>query len=358
MTALRRSLLSTTGVVIACVFAAVVGSAILVSTGQSPAGAATGLWNGAFGDREATLATLAQTTPLVLAALSFMFAFRAGIFNAGGQGQFIMGAFFAAVVGAAGVFDSLPRGLHVLLLVLAGALGGAVWSLPPILLKVFAGTNEILTTLMMSYVAALLNDYLVQSIYRAPDIQPGTNAQTPVIADAAKLPTLFSGSQVTILLPAGVLLAIGIWAFYRRTVLGYEMNLFGRAPAVARTSGIGTRRVAITAMLVSGALVGIAGAEVVGGTFFADITPFTSDIGFNGILAALLVGNLPLLIPFAALFFGAVQQGGLGLQIFTPISQYIAGILMATIIVFASARTFPRPAHGLRLRLRRSDEAA
>lgn len=357
MTALASALRSTAGVVIACVLAGIVGSAILVTTGQSPVDAATGLWHGAFGSRQATLATLTQTTPLVLAALSFMFAFRAGIFNAGGQGQFIMGAFFAAVVGAAGIFDGLPRWLHVLLLVLAGAVGGAIWALPPILLKLFAGANEILTTLMMSYVAVLLNDYLVQSVYRAPDIQPGTNSQTPVIADAAKLPTVFGGSQVTILLPIGVLLAAGIWVFYRRTVLGYEMNLYGRAPAVARTSGIGTRRVAITAMLVSGAIIGIAGAEAVGGTFFADITPFTTDVGFNGILAALLVGNLPLLIPFAALFFGAVQQGGLGLQIFTPISQYIAGILMATIIVFASARSFPRPARALRLRVRRGEEA-
>jgi ABC-type uncharacterized transport system permease subunit len=341
------------GAVAAVVLAAAVGSAILVSTGQSPVDAARGLWDGALGDRQSTLATLAQTTPLLLVALSFMFAFRAGIFNAGGQGQFVIGAFFAAVVGAAGPFRGLPPVVHVPLVVLAGCLGGALWALPPILLKAFLGTNEILTTLMLSYVAALLNDYLVQSVYRAPNIQPGTNAQTPLISASAKFPTLFAGSQVTFLLPVGLVLAASVWAFYRRTVLGYELNLFGRAPAVARAAGIATRRTMIVAMVVSGALAGLAGAEVVGGTFFADITPFTSDVGFNGILAALLVGNLPLLIPVAAFVFGAIQQGGLGLQIFTPISQYIAGILMATIIVFASARRLPRLPRPAELRLRR-----
>jgi simple sugar transport system permease protein len=115
----------------------------------------------------------------------------------------------------------------------------------------------------------------------------------------------------------------------------------------------------LTAMLVSGALAGIAGAEVVGGVFYADITPFTSDVGFNGILAALLVGNQPLLIPFSAFFFGAVQQGGLGLQIFTPISQYIAGSTAAPIISHRHAVSSVPPAcqgrlmqtvHGLRNR--------
>jgi ABC-type uncharacterized transport system permease subunit len=339
----RRLVLPVAGISLAVVLAGLVSSIVLLATGQSPVDAARGLWDGAFGGRQETLATLAQTTPLIFAALSFMFAFRAGIFNAGGQGQIVMGAFAAAWVGAAAPFRGLPAGVHIPLVVLAGAVGGAAWSLPPILLRIFAGTNEILTTLMMSYIAALLNDYLVQSVFRAPNIQPGTNAQTPLISHSAKFPTLFSGSQVTFLLPLGVAAAAAIWAFYRATVPGYELNMFGKGPAVARSGGIGTRRVMLTAMLASGALAGIAGAEAVGGVFYADITPFTSDLGFNGILAALLVGNVPLLIPFAALFFGAVQQGGLGLQIFTPISQYIAGILTATVIVFASARAFPIP---------------
>jgi general nucleoside transport system permease protein len=283
-----------------------------------------------------------QTTPLIFAGLSFMFAFRAGIFNAGGQGQFIMGAFAAAWAGFTPGLAHLPPIIHIPLVVIAGAIGGALWSLPPILLKIYADTNEILTTLMMSYIADLLNDYLVLDVFRASTIQPGTNAQTPTLVSSAQFPTLFPQSQVTFMLPLGIALAVLIWAFFRWTVLGYELNLFGTGPRVARSGGVGSKKVMLTAMLGSGALAGMAGAAVVAGVFQADISPFTTNVGFDGILAALLARNLALAIPLTSLFFGAVEQGGLGLQIYTPISQYIADVLTATIIIFASARSIPR----------------
>ena len=272
-----------------------------------------------------------------------MVAFRAGIFNAGGQGQFIMGAFGAALAGFAPPLAPLPAAVHIPLVVLAGAAAGALWSLPPILLKVFAGTNEILTTLMMTYIAQLLNDWLVLDVFRASTIQPGTNAQTPTMVPSAQFPPLFPHSQVTFMLPLAIVAALAIWAMFRWTVLGYELRFVGTGARAAQSSGMDVRKLAIVAMLMSGALAGAAGASVAAGIFQADITPFNSNVGFNGILAALLAGNQALLIPLAGFFFGALQQGGLGLQIFTPISQYIADVLMAMIIIFASVRSIPRP---------------
>lgn len=338
---MARSLAAVLALAGAAVLAAFGGAVILIATGQSPLDAATGLYQGAFGTATATTATLAQSTPLIWAALSFAVAFRAGIFNAGGQGQFIMGAFGAALAGFAPALAPLPAALHIPLVVLAGAAGGALWSLPPILLKVFAGTNEILTTLMMSYIAQLLNDWLVLDVFRASTIQPGTNAQTPTLAPSAQFPPLFAQSQATFMLPLAIVAALAIWAFFRWTVLGYELTFFGKGALAAESSGMGVRKLAIVAMLLSGALAGAAGASVVGGVFQADITPFNSNVGFNGILAALLAGTQELLIPLAGLFFGALQQGGLGLQIYTPISQYIADVLMAMIIIFASVRSIP-----------------
>lgn len=339
---IRRTFLSTVGLVVATLLACLVGAVILLATHQNPIDAAHGLWEGAFGSDIQTYATLSQTTPLIFAALSFMFAFRAGIFNAGGQGQFIMGAFTSSWAGFTPALAHLPSIIHIPLVIVAGFVGGALWSLPPILLKIYAGTNEILTTLMMSYIADLLNDYLVLDVFRASAIQPGTNAQTPTLVTSATFPTLFPQSQVTFLLPVGCIVAVLIWAFFRRTVLGYELNLFGTGAMVARSAGVGTKKLMLTSMLVSGGLAGIAGASVVAGVFQADITPFSSNVGFNGILAALLARNIALLIPFTALFFGALEQGGLGLQIYTPISQYISDVLIATIIIFASARSVPR----------------
>lgn len=339
---LARRLAPLAGLLAAVLLAGLVTALIVALVGQSPREAAAGLWDGAVGSWPALLASLAQATPLLFAALGFAFAFKAGVFNAGGQGQFVIGAFTAALAGFAAPLAGLPAALHVALVVLAGAAGGALWSLPPILLKVYAGTNEILTTLMMSYIAFQLNDWLVQGVFRAKALQPGSNAQTPSLAPSAHFPVLFEGSQVTFLLPVGVAAAVLMWLFFRRTVLGYELDLLGQGAAVARSAGVATRKAMIVAMLVSGALSGVAGAVVVGGIFQAAITPFTVAVGFNGILAALLAANHPLLIPLASFFFGALQQGGLGLQIYTPISQHIAEVLTATVIVFASARALPR----------------
>lgn len=325
---------------VAVVLAAVVGGLVLLAVGKDPLAAYQGLVHGAFGSAVEAKATLAQTTPLVLAALSFVVAFRSGIFNAGGQGQVVMGAFAAAFVGSSAVGGLAPP-LAVTATVLAGAVGGALWSLPPVLFKVWWGTNEILTSLMLTYVAVLFNDYLVQGPFRAASVQPGANAQTETLRENARFPALLPDSQVTFLLPLGVGLCVLAWWGFRRTTLGYELRVHGQSPLAARSSGIATARAMIVAMLLSGALAGVAGAAVVGGVFWAGITPFPPDIGFNGILAALLVGTSPLLTPLAAIFFGALSQGGLGLQIFNGISQYIALVLTATVILFVAPRSLP-----------------
>lgn len=336
----RSVVLRTLAVLIAVALAALVGAIVLASAGTNPLSAYRGLVDGAFGSSAEVNATLAQTTPLILAALSFVVAFRSGIFNAGGQGQVVMGAFAAAAVGSSGVGD-LPGPLAVGAVLLAGALGGALWSLPPVLFKVWWGTNEILTSLMLTYVAILLNDYLVQGPFRAASVQPGANAQTESLRPHANFPVVIPNSQVTFLLPLGIALAGFSWWAFRRTTLGYELRLHGSSPLAARSGGIRTRRIMIIGMLFSGALAGFAGAAIVGGVFHAGISPFPPDIGFNGILAALLVGTSPLLTPLAALFFGALAQGGLGLQIFNGVSQYIAGVLTATVILFIAPRALP-----------------
>jgi general nucleoside transport system permease protein len=344
-------------VAVAVALAALVGALVLVSVGKDPLTAYQGLYDGAFGTSAQAEATLTQTTPLILAALSFVIAFRAGIFNAGGQGQVVMGAFVAAAAGASPLGD-LPGPLAVLVVVLAGALGGALWSLPPVLFKVWWGTNEILTSLMLTYVAILLNDYLVQGPFRAASLQPGANAQTESLRHNAHFPIMLPDSQVTFLLPLSLALAVFIWWALRRTTLGYELRVHGHSPLAARSAGIATTKVMITGMLLSGAVAGVAGAAIVGGVFQADISPFPPDIGFNGILAALLVGCSPLLTPLSALFFGALSQGGLGLQIFNGVSQYIAAVLTATVILFIAPRSLPESWAKIKRRLTRATRKA
>lgn len=313
-----------------------IGAILLLLTGQNPIDAYKGLWEGAFGSRSAFAGTLTTTTPLIFSALAFLFAFRAGVFNAGTEGQLLIGAFLSAWVGFSIV--GLPAFIHIPLLLLAGALGGALWAFLPGIWRIYFGVNEIVTTLMMNYIAVLLNDFLTLNVFRNPSVQPGTNAQTPDLAASATLPSLLPPYAVTLALPLGILLAILIYWLLYKTVFGYELRMRGQQENFARYGGISTNRAAFYAMLISGALAGLGGAAQVAGVFHAYVTPFTTGLGFNGVLIALLIANNPLAVPIGAFFFGALQSGALKMQIFTEVSRYIIGVLTGTFVLLASAQ--------------------
>jgi simple sugar transport system permease protein len=320
---------------------AVVGIIVIEIGSGNPVTVAQGLVQGSVGNSSALVASLAQTTPLIFAALSFAVAFRSGVFNAGGQGQFVMGAFGAALAGFEHPLAGLPGPIHLALVLVSAAAFGAAWSAVPILLKLWLGTDEILTTLMLSYAALELNDWLVLDIFRNPSVQAGTNAQTRTLSASAGFPLLVGSSSLSFMIIVSVGLCVAAALYYRYTVAGYESRLVGSNQRLAAVSGVRVKQKMLTAMLCSGAIAGLAGASVVGGFFHADISPFVTNVGFNGILASLLVGNVPVAIPFGAFFFGALQQGGLGLQIFSNQSQYIADVLTAVVIVFVAMRHRP-----------------
>ncbi len=323
-------------IIISILFSFAIGAILLLITGQNPIDAYQGLFQGAFGSNNAFAGTLTTTTPLIFSALSFLVAFRAGIFNAGNEGQLLMGAFFAAWMGFS--FNNIPQIIHIPLVLLAGALGGAVWSFFPAIWRLYLGVNEIVTTLMMNFVARLLNDYLVFYVFRSPTVQAGTNAQTSTMAPNAVFPSLFPPYQVTFALPLGIVIAVLIFWILYRTVFGYNLRMSGQQSNFAQYGGISVKRTRLFAMLISGGLAGLGGAAQVAGVFHAYVSPFTDGLGFNGVLISLLVRNNPLLVPLSALLFGALQSGALKMQIFTNVSRYIIGVLTGTFILFASAQ--------------------
>jgi simple sugar transport system permease protein len=325
-------------IVIAVILAFLAGALLLISTGQNPLPAYAGLIQGAFGNKNAVAGTLTTTTPLIFSALSFLVAARAGIFNAGNEGQLLIGGMFAAVAGFS--FPNLPNYLYIPVVLIAGAIGGALWGFFPAVWRLYLGVNELVTTLMMNYIAALLNAFLVMNVWRSSTVQQGTNAQTISMDPNAILPSIFPPYAVTLALPLGILLAILIhWVMYR-TVWGYKLRMSGQQPEFSEYGGISVKRTRLVAMLLSGALAGLGGAAQVGGVFHTYVNPFTEGLGFNGVLIALLVRNNALLVPVGAFFFGALQSGALKMQIFTNVSRYIIGVLTATVILFASAQQF------------------
>jgi len=312
---------------------------LVLLIGKDPIEAAGALWRGAFGTPNNIAGTLALATPLIFSALAFAVAFRGSMFNAGVEGQLIIGAFLSAFVGFS--FDGLPALVHLPLMLAAGALGGALWALLPAIWRVGLGANEIVTTLMMNFIAIALTDYLVLYPFRLPG-QSGSAIRTESINPSADLPSLWPPYNVTIALPLAILCVITAWYVLRRFVVGYEVRMVGSAPRFAKAGGIPPGRHMVGVMMVSGALAGLGGAAQVGGVFNAFVSPFATGLGFNGVLVALLVGNAPLGIPFAAVFIGALQSGAIGMELTTSISRYLVAALTATIIIFVSARQFGR----------------
>lgn len=309
-------------------------SFLILVTGKNPLEAAEAVWTGAFGSPNALAGTMALATPLIFTGLAFAVPFRGSMFNAGAEGQLLIGAFCAAYVGFA---VQLPGPLHAVAMVMAGVAGGAVWAFLPALWRVTLGANEIVTTLMMNFIAVFLTDYLVIHAFRAPG-QSGSAIKTEPIAASAELAKLWPPFNVTIALPLAILLAVIVWYLFRRTVFGYEIRMVGSAPGFAAAAGIrpGMRMMAV--MMIGGALAGLGGAAQVGGVFHAFVSPFGTGLGFNGVLVALLVANVFPAIPFAAVFIGALQAGAIGIELTTPVSRWIVAAMTATIILFVAAR--------------------
>lgn len=314
-----------------------VAGLLVVLTGKDPVAAAGALIKGSVGSPSAIAGTLSLATPLLFSALAFAVAFRGSMFNAGVDGQLLIGAFASAVVGFR--FD-LPPVIHIPLMLAAGALGGALWALLPAIWRVALGANEVVTTLMMNFIAAALTDYFVLYPFRAAG-QSGSAIKTAPIAASAELPRIWEPYSVTIALPIAMVCCVLVWYGLRRLVIGYEVRMVGMAPGFARASGIDPGRRRIAVMLLSGALAGLGGAAQVGGVFQAFVSPFAANIGFNGVLVALLVGNSPIGIPIGAGFVAALQSGAIGMELTTTISRYIVGALTAIIIIFVAARRVP-----------------
>jgi simple sugar transport system permease protein len=277
--------------------------------------------------------TLVNATPLILGGLSVGLAFRAGLVNIGGQGQIILGAVLAGYVGFAW---HLPAGLHVVVAVLAGILGGAMWGGLAGLLKARTGAHEVITTIMLNYVAFNLLAFLlsVKGFQRPPYGQ----AISEVVDADARLPRLLGG---TLRLNAGLLIALlaaaGIWWLLTRSSLGFRLRAVGANQSAARTAGMSVERSYVTVMLLAGALAGLAGVTQILGTNPAITQDIDAGIGFDAITVALLgranAGGMVL----AGLLFGALHAGGVQMQSSTGTPVDLVQVIQSLVVLFIAA---------------------
>lgn len=315
----------------AVVLAMLIGAVILWISGANPLEAYAALIKGSFGSMTAFGRTLEKATPLVFSGLAVAFAFKAGLFNIGAQGQLLLGALTAAVVGFA--VTGLPPILHVLLALVAGAVAGALYGAIPGVLKVYTGAHEVITTIMLNYIAINITDYLADGPLK--DTSPGNVvARTPLIADSAKIPFI---GEIPMGFFIALLAAVFCWWFLTKTTIGFEIRTVGLNPNAARYAGIRVAFTVVLAMVISGALAGMGGAIETQGVVYRYQPGFNIGLGFDGITVALLGRTSPFGVIPAAILVGAMKAGASQMQFTAGVAKEITDVIQALILFFVAA---------------------
>lgn len=282
---------------------------------------------GSFGDSAKALETMVFVTPLIFTGVANAIAFKCGLFNIGVEGQFTMGLILSAIVG---LIPGLSPWVHVPLIILAGMIGGGLWGSVPGYLKAKFGTNEVINTIMMNYIAMNLVNIIV---LRTP-IGIASKAATPTIQPSAQLLRLSSISRANIGLIFAVITAIFIYWLLWKTTVGYEIRAVGINPYGAEYGGINIAKNTVLAMVLSGAVAGIGGASHLAGVMYSatDLMGFIG-YGLDGIAVALLAKSNPIGCIPAAILFGALNSSSRILQL-NSIPKEIVYLIQSVIIIF------------------------
>jgi general nucleoside transport system permease protein len=276
---------------------------------------------------------ISRLVVIVLVALAAAIPFKAGIWNIGGDGQLTIGGFVTALVGAN--LTGMPPLVHISLAILAGLLGGALWAALPALLRLKFRANEIVTTIMMNYLAVLFVGYLVNYPFRASG---SANAETALIQDSAVLTRLVPLSNLS----TGIFIALAAFAIICildwKTSWGYEWRVLGANEEFARYGGVKDKHMRFLAMILGGALAGLAGSIQVLGMYYKYTLGMGSGVGFTGVLIALIAANSPILILIVSLIFSFLVSGMVGLESRLGVATEFSSILQSLIILLVITR--------------------
>lgn len=288
--------------------------------------------------------TLVSATPLILSGTGVAIGFSTGVFNIGAQGQLIAGALAALYVGFA---VNLPIGIHLPLVILAGAAGGGIAGFIPGYLKARTGAHEVITTIMLNYIFLDLLTYLLTN---APFQQPGqSNAISRLMPGSAQMPHLFGeGLRVNVSLLVALGVTAGATWFTRKSKTGFSFTVIGLNPNAGRTAGMDVRRVTVLVLVISGALAGLAGMATLSGTDFFLSSGYGGDVGFNAITVALLGRNRPIGVLLGSLLFAAMISGGRQMQARTGIPVDLTTVIQAIIVFFVATPALVREIFRLR----------
>lgn len=321
---------------VAVLLALLIGAIIILISGANPLRAYSALFQGSLGTIRALGRTLEKSTPLIFSGLAVAFAFKAGLFNIGAQGQLLFGAITAAAIGFG--IKGLPAIIHIPLALIGGALAGALYAAIPGVLKAYRSANEVITSIMLNYIAINITDYLSDGPWK--DTSPGNIvARTPEILDTARIPNLGG-------IPLGffiaVIVAIVVWWLLYKTTIGFEIRTVGLNPSAARYAGIKVAKTVVLTMVLSGLLAGMGGAVETQGVVYRYQPGFNVGLGFDGITIAMLGKTNPFGVIPAALLVGAMKAGSAEMQFSSGVAKEITDVIQALILFFVAADVIVR----------------
>ncbi len=321
--------------IFAIVTALAVAAIAVLASGSDPLLAYGALIEGAVGSPERIATTIGRATPFIGTALAMAFAYKAGLFNIGAEGQILAGALLAAWVGTWSFLQGWPAPVLIPVVLTAGTVGGFVWGLVPGVLKARTGAHEVITTIMMNFIMSLLAVWLVNSldpmILRDPDVSV---ARTRPLPPGARLWELVDGTKLHLGLFLMLGLVVGTAWVLSRTTFGFEVRAVGANPEAATYAGVNVNRITVLAMALSGAMAGLAGAGHVSGAEGYLSPGVFVNVGFDAIAIALLARANPYGIVPAALLWGALLSGAPLMQQRAGMSTDLVRIIEATVLVF------------------------
>ena len=344
----------------AVVLALVIGALIMMATSVPPATVLqsfVAMADGALGSVNALSETLTAAIPLVLAGLGIGLAFRAGLFNIGAEGQMVVGGLATAV--ASFSITGLPMAIHLPLALLIGLSVGALYAGIAGALRAVTGAHEVISTIMLNLISFRFLDYFL----RQPYIQKEGRSDpiSRAVLESAELPRLLSFIDPNLRLHFGLFIMLAavalVWWLLFRSKLGFAFRISGENPDAARYAGIRAGLTIVLAMMIGGALAGLAGAAQVSGVLGRATPGFTAGIGFDAIAVALLGRSHPVGILLAGLLFGGLEAGGRQMQVDAGVSIDMISIMQALIIIFVAAPLLVKRVFPVLFRRKRNGEA-
>mgnify|MGYP002777061599 CR=1 FL=1 len=317
--------------IIGALLALLLGGILLQWSGANPIQAYRVMFMGAFGGFRQLTETLLKATPLLIIGLGMTIAFRCRVWNIGAEGQYFIGALCGSVIAL--TFPNWSAGVLIPLMLIAGTLGGAMWSAIAGILHLKRGMNLIICTLMLNYIGILIVQYAARVPLRQPD---GFLPESAQFSANAQIPVLF-GTRLHWGMPIALLLVLAVYLLLWYTPLGFHLRVVGSKLSVARSVGIKTSRSILLALMMSGGLAGLAGIIEVSCTYTRLKGEISDSYGFSGILVALLGQLHPFGILIAAILFSALMVGSQSLNVMLQIPASAAQVIQALIVLFVLA---------------------